>query len=91
MVKNEVVQARVSSELKADTERIFESIGLDMASAIRIFLQRVQREGDFPFDVRMFNDETTKTIREADCGRNLSKPYRDTRTMMRDILGQDYA
>ncbi len=91
MVKSEVVQARVSAELKADAERIFQEIGLDMASAIRIFLQRVQREGDFPFDLRMFNDETIKTIQRAARGRRISKPYSDAHSMMQDILGPSYA
>jgi addiction module RelB/DinJ family antitoxin len=56
---------------------------------VRMFLKWVQREGDFPFDIRMFNDETVKTIHEAERGRKLSKPYKNINTMMKDILGAD--
>ncbi|MDR1300820.1 MAG: type II toxin-antitoxin system RelB/DinJ family antitoxin [Candidatus Nomurabacteria bacterium] len=91
MANTELIQVRVDKKLKNDTEKIFKEIGFSNASAVRTFLKRVQREGDFPFDIRMFNDETVKTIRESDKGRKLSKKYKDVDKMMKDILGADYA
>jgi DNA-damage-inducible protein J len=89
MANTELIQVRVDKRLKADTEKIFKEIGFDTASAVRTFLKRVQREGDFPFDISMFNDETIKTVREAEKGRKLSKRYDDVDKMMKDILGAD--
>jgi DNA-damage-inducible protein J len=91
MANTELIQLRVDKELKVDTEKIFKEIGFDTASAIRTFLKRVQREGDFPFDIRMFNDETVHAVRETEKGRRLSKKYDDISEMMKDILGADYA
>jgi DNA-damage-inducible protein J len=83
MANTELIQVRVDKKLKGDTEKIFKAIGFDTASAVRMFLKRVQREGDFPFDVRMFNDETIKTVRATEKGRKLSKKYNDIEKMMR--------
>jgi DNA-damage-inducible protein J len=90
MANTELIQVRVDKKLKNDIEKIFKEIGFDTASAVRMFLKRVQREKDFPFDVRMLNDKTVKTIHSAEKGRRLSKRYNSVEKMMRDMLGRDY-
>jgi DNA-damage-inducible protein J len=91
MAATEIVQARVEPKLKAEAEKVFKSIGIDTATAIRMFLERVRREQDFPFDVRMFNDKTLKTIQRAEKGKGLSRPYNSASATMQDILGKEHA
>jgi addiction module RelB/DinJ family antitoxin len=83
---NEVVQARVDKATKQDAERIFSEIGLDMSSAIRIFLLRVQREGGFPFDINAPGSEKPKTAKRA-TGAKTTPIQTGMRSKMRSLLG----
>lgn len=44
------VQARVSSELKKDSEAVFKSLGLNTSEAIRLFLKKTVAAGGLPFE-----------------------------------------
>ena len=51
MRNTSLVQARIDSTLKQDAENLFKDLGLDIPTAIRLFLaQCVKREG-LPFEV----------------------------------------
>jgi DNA-damage-inducible protein J len=51
MQNTSLVQARIDSALKRDAETLFADLGLDIPTAIRLFLtQCVKREG-LPFEV----------------------------------------
>ena len=53
---NTLVQFRVDENVKKEAAALFESLGLDLSSALRMFLVRSIKEGGVPFDMR--NDET---------------------------------
>jgi DNA-damage-inducible protein J len=57
-MQDTVVRARVSSALKEDTEKVFDSLGLTTTEAIRMFLAQVRLRGGLPFDVVIPNDNT---------------------------------
>lgn len=46
------IQVRIDEKLKKRVEKIFENLGLDTASAVRIFFMKVVQMGGIPFDVR---------------------------------------
>lgn len=50
-MKDTFVRARVNSELKEDTEKVFNSLGLTTTEAIRMFLAQVKLRGGLPFEV----------------------------------------
>jgi len=51
MKNTSIVQARIDDTLKQEVESLFDDLGLDIPTAIRLFLtQCVKREG-LPFDV----------------------------------------
>ena len=54
---------RTDREIKKAAEEIFESLGLNMSTAINIFLRSVVREKGFPFDIKLNvpNEETKAT------------------------------
>ena len=52
MADTVLVQARVPAELKRSTDPIFQSMGIDTATAIRIFLAQVKLRNDLPFEVK---------------------------------------
>jgi DNA-damage-inducible protein J len=43
------INIRTDSEIKAKSQEIFESLGLDMTTAINIFLRQTVRRNDLPF------------------------------------------
>ena len=44
-----LLQIRVDTTLKEDASKIFEDLGIDISSAIRIFLKRVVIDNGIPF------------------------------------------
>ena len=49
---NKPIQARIDEKLKKRVEKIFENLGLDTASAIRMYFIKVVQVGGIPFDIR---------------------------------------
>lgn len=52
-----VLQIRVDDELKKQASIIFDELGLDLSTAIRMFLKKAVIERGLPFDTKI--DETT--------------------------------
>lgn len=45
------INVRVDKEIKDDAEKAFKDMGLDMSTAITIFLMKVVREQKIPFEI----------------------------------------
>jgi len=58
------IQVRVDDKLKATADSLFESLGLDTSTAVRIFLIAAIEKGGIPFDVAHRFDHDAD-IREA--------------------------
>lgn len=63
---------RTDADIKASAERIFEQLGLNMSTAVNIFLRQAIRQGGLPFEVKLDipNEITAAAIRE---GRDIIK------------------
>ena len=48
-----ILQVRVDDELKNQANAIYNELGLDISTAIRMFLKRSVLVGGFPFDMRV--------------------------------------
>ena len=73
MVKSETVRARVSPTLKHDVESVLEKLGLSMSEAIVLFMSQIKLKKGLPFEVRIPNRVTRKTLDDADKGKGLHK------------------
>lgn len=51
-MKNDVVRARIDSELKANAARVLAACGLEPSDAIRLFFQQVVAHQGLPFEIR---------------------------------------
>lgn len=49
---------RVDSEVKKEAEQVFEELGLNMSSAVNIFLKTVIRENGIPFSLNLESAQT---------------------------------
>ncbi len=63
---------RTDKEIKEAAEKIYSSLGLNMTTAINMFLRASIRESGIPFELKLDipNDETIKAIEE---GRMIAK------------------
>lgn len=69
-----ILQTRVDNSVKQEAESLFASLGLDMTTAIRLFLKQSINQQRLPFDIvppqYSFSKETLAAIDEA---RKISK------------------
>ena len=58
---------RTDKEIKEEAEKIYSSLGLNMTTAINMFLRASIRESGIPFDLKLDvpSDETIKAIEEG--------------------------
>lgn len=61
-------QIRIDEDLKKDTSAIFAALGLDMSTAVNMFLRQVSLLKGIPFEVRIpeFKDDVVEAMREAE-------------------------
>ena len=58
---------RTDAEVKAAAEQIFDALGLNMSTAVNIFLRQAIRQGGLPFEVKLDipNEATAAAIAEG--------------------------
>lgn len=82
---------RVNPKVRDEANALFESLGLDFAAATRIFCQAAIDCGGFPFEVKkeLLNEETIKTLRDAERGIGMSEPFDTAAERMERLYADD--
>lgn len=82
-------QIRIDEEVKKQATELFGKLGLDISSAVNIFLRQSILQGGLPFEVKMpqYRPEVIEAMREA---RNISKDitvkgYTDLGEMFKEL------
>ncbi|WP_455160542.1 type II toxin-antitoxin system RelB/DinJ family antitoxin [Treponema lecithinolyticum] len=52
-----LVQIRVDEKLKDDAAAVYEDLGLDLSTAVRIFFKRTVAENGIPFSMKLGNSD----------------------------------
>ena len=73
MMKSAIVRARISPDLKHDVENVLGKLGISMSEAISMFMAQVKLNKGLPFDVKIPNRATRKTLEDADKGKGLHR------------------
>ena len=55
------IQIRIDDSLKNQASMLFDELGIDLSTAIRLFLKKSLQVGGLPFDVRL-SDNSIKAI-----------------------------
>lgn len=78
---------RVDEEVKRKAEAVFNELGLNMSTAMNIFLRQTIRYGGIPFDLRIKlpNEETQVAIEDVNNDRNMSKTFESVTDLMEDL------
>lgn len=77
---------RLDSEVKEQAQQVFSNLGMDMTTAINIFLRQVIQYQGLPFDVRL--DENRKLLQvltDLDQNRNMSQSFESVSDLMEDL------
>lgn len=61
-MKNAIINARIELDLKVDVEVILKNLGMTATQAINIFYQQVKLNNGLPFEVKIPNAETQRSL-----------------------------
>lgn len=68
-MSNELVQARVNGEIKAEAAAVLADMGLTVSDAVRILLTKVAREKIMPLELFTPNETTLAAMEDARTGK----------------------
>ena len=75
---------RMNSDVKQQAQQIFNDLGMDMTTAINVFLRQAINHRDFPFDVTLNtpNDVTLAAMDAAENDEDMYGPFDSVASMM---------
>lgn len=77
---------RLDSEVKEQAQQVFSNLGMDMTTAINIFLRQAIQYQGLPFDVRLDeNRRLLEILTDLDQNRNMSQSFESVSDLMEDL------
>lgn len=85
------VNIRTDSCLKKAADKLFKSFGMNMTTAINIFLRQSVYEHKIPFEIsrNIPNEETVATLEKAEKGEDMIGPFNNIEDLMRSLDADD--
>ena len=82
---------KIDPVLKEQAQDLFESLGMNLTTAVNIFLRQSVREQAIPFRIGepVPNAETLQAIRDARNGVGLSRSFTSVKELMEDLDADD--
>lgn len=80
------ISIRLDSEVKEQAQQVFSNLGMDITTAINIFLRQAIQYQGLPFDVRL--DENRKLLQaltDLNQNRNMSQSFESVSDLMEDL------
>ena len=71
MAKSTSINVRTTEDVKKGAEVILNGLGLNISSAVNLFLKQVINYRGIPFDLRLPNKETLNAMDDIENSRNL--------------------
>ena len=78
---------RVDNDIKEKAKKVFNALGLDMSTAVNVFLRRSVIENGMPFELTLDvpNRETKKVLQDAEKGVGMSKTFSSTKELFKEL------
>ena len=73
MSKTATIRARVEPDLKSEVENILDCLGLTASETIHLLYRQIKLQRGLPFDVRIPNELTARTLRASRAGRGVKR------------------
>ena len=67
------IQVRLDKRTKSQAQKIFKTLDISMSEAIKLFLRQVALQKGIPFEIKIPNELTDKTLRDSEEGKDLHK------------------
>lgn len=71
MAKTATIQTRVDPATKKNAQKILKQLNISMSEAISIFLTQVALNKGIPFEIKIPNELTAKTLSDAEAEKNI--------------------
>ena len=76
----------LDSEVKEQAQQVFSNLGMDMTTAINIFLRQAIQYQGLPFDVRLDeNRQLLQVLTDLDQNRNMSQSFESVSDLTEDL------
>ena len=94
MAKTANINLRIETDVKAQADAVFSSLGISITDAINVFLHASIMEGGFPFQPKhpRYNRETLMAMQEARdimAGKVEAKRYSSLSGLLADLDAED--
>ncbi len=90
MSMNATVQLRIDASTKSKAQKVLKELGLDLSSAVKLFLTQVVYSSSVPFSIRTENGFThaqeRRIIKETEWAKKHGKRFTSARAMIDDML-----
>ena len=73
MAKTAIIRARVDPGLKTQMEAILLHLGMTTSEAIHLLCRQIKLQRGLPFDVRIPNELTARTLRASKAGKGVKQ------------------
>lgn len=86
-MNNTSMTIRTDKEIKQQAQKIFSDLGIDMSTAINVFLRQAIRYRGFPFELTLEipNEITRKAMLDAENGIDIHGPFDSVEALMEDL------
>ena len=84
MATTTMVHVRIDEQVKRDASEALSAMGLSLSDAVRLLLVRIVAEKALPFEIRVPNTLTSKTLKASDQGKDLH-PCKDADDMFHKL------
>ncbi|MEK7645178.1 MAG: type II toxin-antitoxin system RelB/DinJ family antitoxin [Patescibacteria group bacterium] len=87
---NTTIQLRIDKATKVSAQKVLAELGLDMSSAMKLFLRTVSRTKSIPFEIRTVNGFTpgqeARMIKETEWAEKHGKRYKNAEELTKHLL-----
>ncbi len=73
MAKTATIQTRVDPVIKRKAQIILNKLNISMSEAISLYLSQITLHNGIPFEIKIPNEVTAKTLKDTENGNNLHK------------------
>jgi len=73
MEKSATIQARINPEVKREAQKILSQLHISMSEAIAMYLTQITLHKGIPFEIKIPNEITQKTLEESEAGKNIHR------------------
>lgn len=73
MARTATIQARVDPKTKKNAQIILKKLNISMSEAISIYLSQITLHRGIPFEIKIPNEVTAKTLKDAENGYDLHR------------------